>query len=72
MRLVSLLSKDLRGFRQLVPDYVKPIAYDAGRLEGLIGKPEMTSYAIGIGRTLDTMSAAAVSVSRAAHSILRR
>jgi nucleoside-diphosphate-sugar epimerase len=58
-RLVSLFSKDLRGFMQVVPDYVKPIAYDAGRLEGLMGKPEMTSYEIGIARTLDAISAAA-------------
>jgi hypothetical protein len=44
LRLVSLFSKDLRGFMQVVPDYVKPIAYDASRLEGLMGKAEMTSY----------------------------
>jgi hypothetical protein len=31
LRLVSLFSKDLRGFMQVVPDYVKPIAYDASR-----------------------------------------
>jgi nucleoside-diphosphate-sugar epimerase len=56
LRLVSLFSKDLRGFMQVVPDYVKPIAYDASRLEGLMGKPEMTSYEIGIARTLDAIS----------------
>jgi hypothetical protein len=59
LRLVSLFNKDLRGFMQVVDDYVKPIAYDASRLEGLMGKPEMTSYEIGIARTLDAISAAA-------------
>ena len=44
---------------QVVSDYVKPIAYDASRLEGLMGKAEMTSYEIGIARTLDAISAAA-------------
>ena len=42
LRLVSLFHEDLRGFMQVVPDYVKPIAYDASGLEGLIGKAEMT------------------------------
>lgn len=42
--LVSLFSKELRVFMQVVPEYVRPIAYDAGRLEHLLGKPEMTSY----------------------------
>jgi hypothetical protein len=59
LRLVSLFSKDLRGFMQVIPEYVKPIAYDASRLECLIGKPEMTSYEIGIARTLGTISASA-------------
>ncbi len=58
LRQVSLFSKDLRGFMQVVPDYMKPIAYDASRLEGLMGKPAMTSYEIGIPRTLDALSAA--------------
>jgi len=53
LRLVSLFNKDLRGFMQLAPDYMKPIAYDAAKLEGLIGKPEITSYDAGIARTLD-------------------
>jgi hypothetical protein len=59
LRLVSLFSKDLRGFMQVVPDYVKPIAYDASRLEGLMGKAEMTSYEIGIAHTLDAILATA-------------
>ncbi len=59
LRLVSLFSKDLRGFMQVVPDYMKSIAYDASKLESLIGKVEMTPYEIGIAHTLDAISAAA-------------
>jgi nucleoside-diphosphate-sugar epimerase len=57
LRLVSLFNKDLRGFMQMAPDYMKPIGFDASRLEALIGKPDMTSYDIGIARTLDTLVA---------------
>jgi hypothetical protein len=35
------------------------VAEIASRLEGLMGKPEMTSYEIGIALTLDALSAAA-------------
>jgi nucleoside-diphosphate-sugar epimerase len=59
LRLVSLFSKDLRGFMQMVPDYLKPIAFAAGKLEGLIGKPQMTPYETGIERTFDAISATA-------------
>jgi nucleoside-diphosphate-sugar epimerase len=59
LRLVSLFSKDLRGFMQVVPDYMKSIAYDASKLEGLIGKVEMTPYETGIALALDAISAAA-------------
>ena len=59
LRLVSLLNRELRGFMQVVPDYVKPIAYDAAKLAGLIGSPQLTSYDIGIARTLDAIAAAA-------------
>ena len=58
LRVVSLFNKELRGFMQVAPDYVKPIRYDAARLEGLIGKPQMTSYEAGIARTLDAIAAA--------------
>jgi nucleoside-diphosphate-sugar epimerase len=58
LRVVSLFNKELRGFMQVVPDYVKPIRYDAAKLEGLIGKPATTSYEAGIARTLDAIAAA--------------
>jgi len=59
LRLVSLFNKELRGFMQVVPDYVKPIAYDATKLAGLIGSSQPTSYDMGIARTLDAIAAAA-------------
>ncbi len=59
LRFVSLFNRGLRGFMQMAPDYMKPIAYDAAKLETLIGRPEMTSYETGIARTLDALSASA-------------
>jgi nucleoside-diphosphate-sugar epimerase len=53
LRAISLFNKDLRGFMQMVPEYLKPVTYDATRLEGLIGKPTLTSYDAGIAATLD-------------------
>ena len=57
LRLVSLFSSDLRGFMQMVPDYMKPICFDASRLRALIGEPEMTSYDQGIAQTLSALGA---------------
>ncbi len=44
LRLVSLFSPDLRGFMKMVPDYLKPIAYDASKLEKLLGDLTVTPY----------------------------
>jgi len=52
LRMVGLFNKDLRGFLQIAPDYVKPVHYNARRLESLLGPPQMTSYDAAIGRTL--------------------
>lgn len=57
LRILSLFNKTLRDFMQLVPEYVKPITYDGTKLEGLIGKPVMTSYDDGIARTLHWLAA---------------
>jgi len=53
LRIVSLFNKDLRGLLQVAPDYMKPVRYDARKLQGLLGPQEMTSYDDGIVRTLD-------------------
>ncbi len=52
LRLVSLVKKDLRGLLQIAPEYMKPVRYDAGKLIGLMGPQQMTSYEDGIGATL--------------------
>jgi nucleoside-diphosphate-sugar epimerase len=57
LRLVSLFNRDLRGFMQVAPDYMKPVSYDARKLEGLLGRQEMTGYDSGIGETLKWIAA---------------
>lgn len=58
LRIVSLFNKDLRGLLQVAPDYMKPVRYDARKLQGLLGSPQMTSYDAGIGQTLAWIGAA--------------
>jgi len=58
LRLVSLFKKDLRGLLQVAPEYMKPVRYDAGKLVGLLGSPQMTSYQEGIAETLKWIAAA--------------
>ncbi|MGB8435398.1 MAG: NAD(P)H-binding protein [Burkholderiales bacterium] len=52
LRLVSLFNRPLRGFMQMVPDYQKPITFDASKLAALIGKPSVTGYEEAIRQTL--------------------
>ncbi len=52
LRIVGLFNKDLRGFLQMATEYIKPVRYNARKLEALLGPPQMTSYDAGIGRTL--------------------
>jgi len=52
LRVVSLFKKDLRGFLQVAPNYMRLVRYDARKLAGLLGPPALTSYEDGIGRTL--------------------
>jgi nucleoside-diphosphate-sugar epimerase len=53
LRIASLFNKELRGFLQVAPEYMKPVRYDARKLQGLLGPPPMTSYDTGSGRTLE-------------------
>jgi len=57
LRIMSLFNKDLRGLLQVAPDYMKPVRYDARKLQGLLGPPQMTSYEAGIGQTLAWIAA---------------
>jgi nucleoside-diphosphate-sugar epimerase len=52
LRILGLFNRDLRGFLQVAPDYMKPVHYDARKLQGLLGPPQMTAYDAGIGETL--------------------
>jgi nucleoside-diphosphate-sugar epimerase len=52
LRIVSIFNKDLRGLLQVAPDYMKPVRYDARKLQSLLGPQQMTSYGDGIGNTL--------------------
>lgn len=56
LRLVGLFNKDLRGFLQIAPEYMKAVRYDARRLADLLGPQAMTSYETGIGHTLDWLA----------------
>lgn len=58
LRIVGLFNKALRGFLQMVPEYVKPISYDASKLEGLLGAQARTSYEEGIRQTLEWIAGA--------------
>jgi nucleoside-diphosphate-sugar epimerase len=53
LRIVSLFNKDLRGFLQVAPEYMKSVRYDGRKLQGLLGPPSLTSYEAGIRRTLE-------------------
>lgn len=56
LRIVSLFNRELRGFMQIAPDYMKSVRYDAGKLEGLLGRQVMTPYDQGIAQTLDWLA----------------
>lgn len=57
LRIVSLFNKDVRAFLQIAPNYVKPVRYDAHKLRGLLGSPQITSYDVDIGQTLAWITA---------------
>ena len=44
LRILSFFSKDLRGFMQVVPEYVKPISFDDAKLDRLLGRMARTPY----------------------------
>ncbi len=57
LRLVSLFNRDLRGFMQMVPEYLKPLVYDGSKLKKLLGDLPMRPYEESIGATLDWLKA---------------
>lgn len=53
LRIVSLFNAELSSFLPMVPHYVRPLLFDAGRLRTLLGKLETTDYDWGVSETLD-------------------
>lgn len=56
LRLVSLFKRDLRGFMQMVPTYVKPIRYDGAKLGELIGPTPRASYDDALAETVRSIT----------------
>jgi len=59
LRLVALFNAELRSFLPMVPHYARPMSFDAGKLERLLGTAEPTDYERGIRETLDWLRSAA-------------
>ncbi|HSO08218.1 MAG TPA: NAD(P)H-binding protein, partial [Pelomicrobium sp.] len=52
LRLLGMVSRELRGFLPLVPHYVRPIRYDGAKLAALIGDVRRTPYERSLPATL--------------------
>lgn len=52
LRLLSLFKADLRGFMQMVPEYVKPLSFDGAKLERLLGHTPRTPYEQALRETV--------------------
>jgi nucleoside-diphosphate-sugar epimerase len=53
LKIVSLLSSDLRAFRPMIDDYAKPISYKTERTRKLLGEIVVTPYEESIPATLE-------------------
>ena len=52
LRILSFFKKDLRGFMQVVPEYVKPISFDGSKLTRLLGGTARTPYEDALRATI--------------------
>lgn len=52
LQLLSLVSKDLRTIRPLIPHYTRPVRYDTSKVRGLLGEIETTPLDAAVGETL--------------------
>jgi nucleoside-diphosphate-sugar epimerase len=52
LRIVGIFDKDLRGFLQVVPEYVKPISFDGSRIDRLVGQRARTPYEEALRATI--------------------
>ena len=53
LRIVALFNADLRSFLPMVPHYVRPMSFNASKLQALLGAQETTPYERGVPQTLD-------------------
>jgi nucleoside-diphosphate-sugar epimerase len=53
LRLAALFDRRLAGFLQIAPEYVKPVSYDGGRIERLLGPRPRSAYDVAIAKTLE-------------------
>jgi nucleoside-diphosphate-sugar epimerase len=58
LRILSFFKKDLRGFMQVVPEYVKPISFDGAKLNRLLGHTARTPYEDALRATITSIQAA--------------
>jgi nucleoside-diphosphate-sugar epimerase len=54
-RLAALFRSDVRAFLDVMPLYDAPVILDTSKLEGLLGKVDVTAYETGIPATLEWM-----------------
>lgn len=55
LRMLSWFNKDLRGFIQVAPEYVKPLSFDDAKLERLLGRLPRTPYEDALRATIASM-----------------
>ena len=58
LRILGFFNKDLRGFMQVVPEYVKPISFEGDKLDRLLGHTARTSYEDALRATVKSIQAA--------------
>jgi nucleoside-diphosphate-sugar epimerase len=57
LRILGVFNAELRGFLQMVPEYVKPIAFDGSKLAALIGDAPRTPYEEALRDTIESIRA---------------
>ena len=55
LRMLSFFNKNLRGFMQVVPEYVKPISFDGAKLDRLLGRIARTPYEDALRDTIESI-----------------
>ena len=58
LRILGFFNEDLRGFMQVVPEYVKPISFDGSKLTRLLSDTARRSYEDALRATIASIKAA--------------